>query len=126
VVAKRLESRYLPGKRTDAWLKIKRTLRTYCAVIGFLPDGDDLKSLLVAVEDRGTLRYAGRVGSGWSAAKRAEINARVRRRVRAEPIVPCAVDATWVEPGLYCTVDFLERTETGELRAPVFVELIEE
>jgi DNA ligase D-like protein (predicted ligase) len=126
VVAKRLSSLYLPGKRTDAWLKIKRTRRMYCAVIGFIVEGGDLRSLLIAAEDGGTLRYAGRVGSGWNDAKRAEVHAILRRHVRPEPFLPAAVEATWVEPGLYCTVEFLERTEAGELRAPVFVELIEE
>ena len=50
----------------------------------------------------------------------------LRERVAAAPILPVSVDATWVEPGLYCTVDFLEWTEGGELRAPVFVELVGE
>lgn len=126
VVAKRLSSRYLPGKRTDAWLKIKRTQRVYCAVLGFQQTGDDLRSLLVAVDAGGELRYAGKVGSGWNDAKRAEIHALLRERIRPSPILPVSVDATWVEPGLYCAVDFLEWTEGGELRAPVFVELIRE
>jgi ATP-dependent DNA ligase len=125
VVAKRLSSPYLPGKRTDAWTKIKRTQRLYAAIIGFLPAGDDLKSLLIAVEDGGRLRYAGRVGTGWNDTRRAHVNRLVRARVPSEPIVPCGVDATRVEPGLYCTVDFLERTDAGELRAPVFVELLD-
>ncbi|MGQ0721245.1 MAG: non-homologous end-joining DNA ligase [Candidatus Eiseniibacteriota bacterium] len=126
VVAKRLTSPYLPGKRTDAWVKIKRTQRMYCAVLGFIAEGGDLRSLVIAAEDGGTLHYAGRVGSGWNDAKRAEVHTVLRRHLRAEPFLPAPVEATWVEPGLYCTVEFLERTEAGELRAPVFVELIEE
>jgi ATP-dependent DNA ligase len=125
VVAKRLSSRYLPGKRTDAWQKIKRTLRVYCAVLGYQETGDGLKSLLVAVDAGGELRYAGKVGSGWNAARRDEIHARLRRRIAPTPILPVSMEAVWVEPGLYCTVDFLEWTEGGELRAPVFVELLE-
>jgi len=39
VVAKRLDSRYLPGQRNDAWLKIKRQAEVICAVIGFVPSG---------------------------------------------------------------------------------------
>jgi len=126
VVAKRLSSRYLPGKRTDAWQKIKRTQRVYCAVLGYQETGDGLKSLLVAVDAGGELRYAGKVGSGWNTAKRDEVHARLRERIAPAPILPVNVDAVWVEPGLYCTVSFLEWTEGGELRAPVFVELLEE
>ena len=106
-------------------VKIKRRQRTFCAVLGFLPDGEHLKSLLIGVEDGGQLTYAGRVGSGWDDAERARINGLVRARVADAPIVPCPGDAVWVEPGLYCTVDFLERGESGELRAPVFVEMVE-
>lgn len=124
VVAKRLGGRYLPGKRTDSWLKIKRRQRLYCAVLGFQETGADLKSLLVAVDDEGTLRYAGKVGSGWTAETRSRVHAALRERVRPTPIIPCPIDGTWVEPGVYCTVDFLEWTDGGELRAPVFVELV--
>jgi ATP-dependent DNA ligase len=123
VMAKRLGSRYIPGKRSDSWLKIKRRQRTYCAILGFLPEGDrDIKSLVIAVEDDGELTFAGKVGSGLDVVTRPELNQVLREITRPEPIVPCSLRALWVEPGLYCTVDFLERTESGELRAPVFVE----
>ena len=38
-------------------------------------------------------------------------------------LVPCPADVKgrWVEPELYCTVSFLERTRDGSLRAPVFL-----
>jgi len=121
VVAKRLASRYLPGRRTDAWLKIKRRQRIPCAIVGFLADEGGLRSLVVAVEDGGTLRYAGRVGSGLTDAVRSELLDVLRTRVADRPFVPAPTKALWVEPGLYCTVEFLEWTEAGELRAPVFV-----
>jgi DNA ligase D-like protein (predicted ligase) len=126
VVAKRLQSRYLPGRRSDSWLKIKRSQKVYCAIIGFMPDGDDsIRSLVVALEEEGALTYAGRVGSGLDTAKRAQLSALLRARLRPDPLIPCPVkDALFVEPGLYCAVSFLERTPAGELRAPVFVEMI--
>ena len=46
------------------------------------------------------------------------------RGINAE-FVETKEEGAWVEPGLYCTVSFLERTRNG-LRAPVFVELLEE
>ena len=55
-------------------------------------------------------------------ATRAALNRELRKSLRTAPIIPCSLDALWVEPGFYCAVDFLERTESGELRAPVFVE----
>jgi len=122
MMAKRLSGRYLPGKRSDSWQKIKRRQRIYCAILGFLSEGDDLRSLVIGVEDGGVLTFAGKVGSGLDAATGAELGRELRKSLRPEPLVPCSVEASWVEPGFYCAVDFLERTESGELRAPVFVE----
>jgi DNA ligase D-like protein (predicted ligase) len=130
VVAKRLRSRYLPGRRTDAWVKIKKSQRMYCAILGFLAEGNEVRSLVVAVEDDGVLTYAGRVGSGLDQAMRTELYERLKNRVQEKPLIQvpagAAGPAVWVEPGLYCTVSFLERTTHGEFRAPVFEELISE
>src|SRR5262245_16890768 len=49
VMAKDLSSKYAPGQRGEAWIKIKRSLELYCMVIGFEPSGkDDFRSLLLA------------------------------------------------------------------------------
>jgi len=126
VVAKRLESPYLPGKRTDAWVKIKRREALLCVVIGFLPSGrNDFRSLILACEADGRLRCVGKVGTGFDARLRARLNQLLWSRLRAQPIVPCPVKGKWVEPGIYCRVSYLERTPGGELRAPVFEGLCE-
>ena len=85
-----------------------------------------VKSLIIATEDDGTLQSVGRVGSGINARQRAELNAWLWSHLRSEPLVPCGHSGKWVEPGLYCTVSYLERTRNGELRAPVFKGLITE
>jgi DNA ligase D-like protein (predicted ligase) len=127
VVAKRLRSTYQPGKRTGAWIKIKRGGETVCAVIGFLPAGkDDFRSLLLAAEDNGVLRCAGKVGTGFDTKMRQRLNRLLWSRLRPRPIVPCRLRAKWVEPGIYCKISYLERTANGEFRAPVFEELYED
>lgn len=130
IVAKRLASRYLPGKRSDSWLKIKRTQHAFAAILGFLPDGDsDLRSLIIGLEADGELIPAGRVGSGLDDAVRAELNRELRPRVVDQPFLPMNAGpepTLWVEPGLFCEVKFLERTADGQLRAPVFVRLVRE
>lgn len=129
VMAKRLDSAYRPGRRSDAWLKIKARSRMHCAIIGFVPSqgppGEkDFRSLIIAtLEDDGELRPVGRVGSGVDARARRELNSLLWPRLRDRPLVPCRLPGKWVEPGLYCTVSYLERTVNGELRAPVFDEL---
>jgi DNA ligase D-like protein (predicted ligase) len=125
VVAKRLDGAYQPGKRTGAWLKIKRHETLACVVIGFVPEGkDDFGSLIVAAQDAaGELVCVGRVGSGFNAALRERINGYLYRHLRKGPVVPSPDKGLWVEPGLYCTVRCMERTADGRLRAPVFGEV---
>ncbi len=127
IVQKRLDSPYRPGQRTDAWIKAKCTQTAVCAILGFEPNGArDFKSLVIAVDDGGQLRCVGQVGSGIGDAVRRRLNDWMRGHPRPQPLVPCDVRGSWIEPGLYCTVEFLERTPNGNLRAPVFVELLDE
>ncbi len=120
VVAKRLTSRYRPGERTDAWQKIKRSERLLCAVVGFSMRGEEIRSLIIAASFDGALRCVGRVGSGLTDAKRAELLARLPEIERDRPVVPCGTHrGRWVEPILFCDVSYLEPTASGELRAPV-------
>jgi DNA ligase D-like protein (predicted ligase) len=127
LVAKELDSPYAPGKRTRTWLKVKTTQTVPCAILGYvLDERGDLSSLVVALEDEGRLVSVGRVGSGLTDDLRERILALCRARPRATPFVDSEEDAEWVEPGLYCSVTYLERTSNGGLRAPVFVELLKE
>lgn len=125
VVAKRLKSRYVPGMRSESWIKAKKGELATCAILGYLPEGeDDLKSLIIAVADEDGLRCVGKVGSGLSGEMRARLLKLMRSRQRETPLVGGEEEGLWVEPGLYCTVSYLERTKNGSLRAPVFVKLI--
>jgi bifunctional non-homologous end joining protein LigD len=127
VVAKRLTSQYMPGKRTDAWVRIKRASAALCAIIGFVPSpAEDFRSLILATEVGGELHCAGKVGSGINARQRAQLNALLWSRLVDKPLVPCKIRGKWVAPGLYCKVSYLERTPSGEFRAPVFQGLCED
>jgi bifunctional non-homologous end joining protein LigD len=126
VIAKRLQSRYLPDQRTDAWIKIKRGETVCCAIIGFLPSGkDDFRSLILAAETDGVLHHVGQVGTGFDMSLRKKLNALLWSRLRAKPIIPCKIKGKWIEPGLYCLVHCMERTASGHLRAPSFKGLVE-
>jgi ATP-dependent DNA ligase len=125
IVAKRLDAPYLPGRRSDAWVKIKRHETLACAVIGFVPDeqrpSSDFSALIIATPDEdGQLRCVGRVGSGFDGRMRDRVNAYLWQHLQPEPVVPCREKGLWVEPGLYCAVRCMERTPDGQLRAPVF------
>jgi bifunctional non-homologous end joining protein LigD len=127
VVAKRLSSPYLPGKRTDAWIKTKKQEIVHCVVIGFVPEGeDDFGALIIACEVGGEVRCAGKVGTGFDERRRRRINNYLWSHLRDDPVVAPGKyrqGARWVEPGLYCAVRCMERTAGGQLRAPAVVEV---
>lgn len=126
IVAKRLDSRYLPGQRTSAWTKIKQAYYVHCLILGYQTaegNPDDLRSLILATDQNGQLRCVGRVGSGLGEEMRQRLIGLLKPRIRQTPLIPCEDRGTWVEPGLYCTVSYLEKTAAG-LRAPVFVDLV--
>ncbi len=126
IVGKRLDSPYLAGERTDAWQKMKLVQQVHCVVLGYEPDGErDFKSLIVATDVDGELRCVGKVGSGIGEAERVELRRRLFAAPRAQPLVDAGMKGRWIEPGLYCTVNFLEWTPSGALRAPVFVALVD-
>src|SRR3954452_7854150 len=80
VVAKRLAAPYRPGARTDEWCKLRFQHRGEFAVIGWEAAPEQpatLSSLVLAVQQEGMLRYAGRVGSGLSGRAAAELKARL-------------------------------------------------
>jgi DNA ligase D-like protein (predicted ligase) len=125
IVAKRLDAPYLPGERTDAWQKCKAQQQAHCLILGYEPDGPrDFKSLIVATDLGGELRCVGRVGSGIGETQRRQLRELLFARRAARPLVEPGLPGVWVEPGLYCTVKFLELTAAGALRAPVFVGLV--
>jgi bifunctional non-homologous end joining protein LigD len=131
IVAKRLDSKYVPGGRSDYWRKIKNVHRQEVVVAGWKPGQGNREgqvgSLLVGVHDAdGALRYAGHVGTGFSADTLRMLGAKLRPLRRAtpafgEPVPPeHARTAVWVEPELVAEVDFDRWTRAGRMRAPVY------
>lgn len=127
VVAKRGDSIYRPGIRSGHWLKLKNQRTQEVVVIGWRPGAGrrsgGIGSLLVAVgqENSPGLRYAGRVGTGFTDAALADLADRLGARTDdpATPVPPAdSRDAVWVKPVLVGEVSFVEWTPDGKLRAP--------
>jgi len=129
VMAKRADSPYRLGRRSRDWLKLKHTL-TQEVVVGGWRRGKGLRadtvgSLLVGVPDGGVLRYAGRVGSGFTDRDLDRLRERVDALAADEnPLVGVpredSRDATWVSPQLVGEVEYGEVTPDGRLRHPVW------
>jgi bifunctional non-homologous end joining protein LigD len=132
VVAKRLGSRYHPGKRSPDWRKIKHRADQELVVGGWRPGSGSRATTFGALllgyhDDTGTLRFAGSVGSGFDERTLGALVPWLRAsRQEACPFTPVpprayAADATWVAPELVVQVSFTEWTREGLLRHPVFV-----
>jgi bifunctional non-homologous end joining protein LigD len=139
IIAKRIESTYLPGQRTTDWLKIKASLRQEMVIGGFTVNegsGKAFSSLLVGVYEGNKLVYSGKVGTGFNRKTQEEMMEKFKPLVtskmpftyepdinkpsRFRPDPPRAV-ATWLKPKLVCEVRFTEMTGDGIMRHPSFV-----
>ena len=131
IVAKRLDSRYRPGQRDARWIKIKNTARQELVIGGFTKGegrrGGAIGALLVGVpEDRGALRFAGKVGTGFSDEELVRLGSLLRPLVRSDsPFAPGGPlklprGVTFVEPQLVAEIEFREWTRDGALRAPSY------
>lgn len=128
LVAKRLDSRYTPGKRVGFWRKIKNLRFQEVVVVGWKPGlGRRLGtvgSLLCGAYTGDDLRFIGHVGTGFSDATLDELAAMMKPMERSKPAcsgeIPREVarDAHWVEPVLVGEVAYSEWTSDGRLRHP--------
>jgi DNA ligase D-like protein (predicted ligase) len=129
LIAKRANSPY-QHRRSDDWLKLKCVNEQEFVIGGWTdPTGSriGLGALLVGYYEGGELRYAGKVGTGYSRAVLRDLRSRLDRLERAEP--PFEQDRLprsgvhWVRPELVAQIGFTEVTRDGKLRHPRFLGL---
>jgi bifunctional non-homologous end joining protein LigD len=127
IIAKRLDSPYVPGRRTPAWVKVKNVRRADVVVGGWMPGeggrSGRIGALLVGCHEGGELRYAGRVGTGFTGAELERLEGILAPLARpdspfASRKLPKA--ARFVEPELVASVEYLEWTQARTLRAPSY------
>jgi bifunctional non-homologous end joining protein LigD len=131
VVAKRIDSAYEPGRRSQSWRKVKHQLRQEFVVGGWVGGQgareDRIGALLVGYfDDARELQYAGKVGTGFSDAeldRLADLLGRIS--TTRSPFVPGGVprDARFVTPTLVAEVRFTEWTTSGRIRHPAYLGL---
>jgi len=127
VIAKEREGDYLAGRRSHTWIKLKHH-RSQEVVIGGWRPGNGRRSntigaLMLGIPDGDSLRYVGRVGTGFRERDLEEALKRLAplaRKTSAFADVPSidARGATWVRPVLVGEVEFAEWTASGRLRQP--------
>ena len=129
IMAKDRHSPYVPGKRTDRWQKVKIRPEQELVVGGWAKGTGravDLGALLVGVYEDGGLRYAGKVGAGFTNDSRAELLAAIAPLAASEPpFAPpppraAARDAQWLRPELVIRAEFAGWTGDGLVRQAAY------
>ena len=127
LIAKREQAPYVPGRSRD-WLKLKCVWEQEFVIGGYTdPAGSrtDFGALLVGYYEDGSLRYAGRVGTGYTAATLRDLGARLRELEAPDsPFVdarPIPRGTHWTRPELVAQIGFAEWTNDGRLRQPRFL-----
>lgn len=126
IMAKRKDSFYYPGKRSELWLKIKK-MQTVDCVIGGFTDGEGARkgyfgALLLGVNQ--PLTFVGKVGTGFSDRDLEHLTAILTRTETNEnPFSQHMEGVHFVNPLYMCEVKYLELTKDGKLRTPVFLRL---
>jgi DNA ligase D-like protein (predicted ligase) len=131
VVAKRADSLYLSGGRSRDWLKLKCNAEQELVIGGYTaPHGSrtEFGALLVGYyDDGGTLRYAGKVGTGFDHHTLRTLGAQMRGLEQDESpferFKPIPPGTHWVRPELVGQIGFTEWTRDGRLRHPRFLGL---
>jgi len=129
VIAKQIDSRYVPGARAHSWLKLKLQHRAEFVVGGYTDprrSREYIGALLLGYFDGdGHLCYVGHMGGGFNRASLAEMEERLRPLERStSPFhddVRTNEPAHWVTPKLVVEVKFAEWTADGKLRQPIFL-----
>jgi bifunctional non-homologous end joining protein LigD len=127
VMAKKLDSRYEPGRRSGSWVKVKNRNRQELVIGGWL-EGEGKRrgypgALLVGYYDKGKLVYAGKVGTGFTDAmleKLANLMKPLAHETSPFDAGTPPRTAHYVKPKLVAEFEFVEWTRSGQLRAPSF------
>lgn len=127
IMAKDLRMPYTPGKRTAAWQKIKVAKHGEFTIVGYTEGIGWRKSTFGALVLADDGKYVGNVGSGFDEESLILLFTTFRKITVGDcpladnPRIPGLV--SWVAPVLRCRVKYLERSNDGKLRFPVFEEI---
>jgi bifunctional non-homologous end joining protein LigD len=129
IMAKDRHSPYVPGARSMAWQKVKIRPEQELVVGGWVTGAGkavDLGALLVGVYEDGVLRYAGKIGAGFTSANRAELLAAVAPLATDQPPFgsppprAAARNAQWLRPQLVIRAEFAGWTSDGLVRQAAY------
>jgi DNA ligase D-like protein (predicted ligase) len=130
IIAKRIDSKYLPDKRSKEWLKIKNVNVDDFKIVGWTDPKASRQyfgALLLAREIDGELIYSGEVGTGFTNELLKSLHAKISSLELDK--CPCHVPVKkekgfhWAKPKYSCQVQYVEMTDDGHVRHPSFLGL---
>jgi bifunctional non-homologous end joining protein LigD len=131
VISKRADAKYV-GSRGGSWLKTKCIRRQEFVVVGWTTSdkGRGFRSLILAVNDDGKLRYTGKVGTGFDTAEIMRLGEIMKPlAIKEAPVTAPRAEvrgAHWIRPKLVAEIAFTEMTTEGTLRHPSYLGLRED
>ncbi len=130
IMAKKVDSEYYEGKRTNEWLKIKNHKTADVIIAGYTEPTGSRKhfgSLVLAMMKDKKLIHVGHAGSGYDDEKLTTIfnllQPLVQKESPFEEKIVVNNKVTWVKPTIVCEVKFTEWTSDEKLRHPVFLQI---
>ena len=133
IMGKNMESPYLPGRRSDNWIKIKSNKMQEAIICGYTLPQNSRKyfgSLILGIYEDKVLKYIGNCGTGFNDTSLKQLHAQFEKlRTEKCPFtkVPVMVGAKgkpiWIKPKLICNVKFSEWTDDNHLRHPAYMGL---
>lgn len=133
IMAKRRDGTYLPGRRSDMWIKVKVRNTMDCVIVGYTPGKGNREatfgSLQVVENTDAGLLYRGKVGSGFDDAMMKQMLGLLKKlkKVKQPKLLGGAIPdekvTEWVEPKLVAEISYAMITRDKMFREPVFVRL---
>ncbi|WP_029033534.1 DNA ligase D [Salinimicrobium terrae] len=127
VIAKKADSKYSPGTRSDKWLKIKAFESQEALICGYTDSdtGGAFGSLILGMHRNEELVYIGNCGTGFSDQDKKDLFEKFKPLITEERLFKKKVNLkgrvpTWLDPELICEVQFSEWTNSGHMRHPSF------
>jgi bifunctional non-homologous end joining protein LigD len=133
IMAKKADSEYATGYRSQSWLKIKNNRQTEAIICGYTQPRRSRKyfgAIILGKYIKRKLTYIGHSGSGIDQKKLKELYEKFQPLITDEcpfkkkPVTN--MPATWLKPRLICEIKFSEWTEEKSLRHPIFLGLRED
>ena len=132
IMAKKKDSKYMPGKRSDFWIKVKVRQSSECYIIGYTKGkgdrGHTFGAMHIAEKVGQEFHYRGKVGTGFDDSTMKEISAVLKniKVIKKPDVIGKLLDekiSVWLEPTAMAEISYSKLTPDNMFREPVFIRL---